>query len=69
MKVLFSVLLIGFSFAAFAQTDTLIYAQGNITSAATKEPVVARISYQSLPYGSKVGFFFREFILVSAFRQ
>jgi OOP family OmpA-OmpF porin len=57
MKVLFSVLLIGFSFAAFAQTDTLIYAQGNITSAATKEPVVARISYQSLPYGSKVGFF------------
>jgi outer membrane protein OmpA-like peptidoglycan-associated protein len=57
MKVLFSVLLIGFSFAAFAQADTLIYAQGNITSAATKEPVVARISYQSLPYGSKVGFF------------
>lgn len=57
MKVLFSVLLIGFSFAALAQTDTLIYAQGNITSAATKEPVVARISYQSLPYGSKVGFF------------
>lgn len=57
MKVLFSVLLIGFSFAAFSQTDTLIYAQGNITSAATKEPVVARISYQSLPYGSKVGFF------------
>lgn len=57
MKVLFSVLLIGFSFAAFAQADTLIYAHGNITSAATKEPVVARISYQSLPYGSKVGFF------------
>lgn len=57
MKVLFSALLVGISLGAFAQTDTLIYAQGNITSAATKEPVVARISYQSLPYGSKVGFF------------
>ncbi|MBL7873037.1 MAG: OmpA family protein [Cyclobacteriaceae bacterium] len=37
-------------------TDTLIYAQGNIVNGLTKEPVVARISYQSLPYGSKVGF-------------
>ncbi len=41
---------------AFAQVDTLIYAQGKIINAVTKEPVVARISYQSLPYGSKVGF-------------
>ncbi|MCW5910583.1 MAG: OmpA family protein [Cyclobacteriaceae bacterium] len=57
MKILFSVLLVGFTSTVFAQADTLIYAQGNITSAATKEPVVARISYQSLPYGSKVGFF------------
>lgn len=57
MKVLFSVLLTAVTSAVFAQADTLIYAQGNITSAATKEPVVARISYQSLPYGSKVGFF------------
>ncbi|MBL7874500.1 MAG: hypothetical protein JNL53_02485, partial [Cyclobacteriaceae bacterium] len=38
------------------EIDTLIYAQGNIISSLTKEPVVARISYQSLPYGSKVGF-------------
>lgn len=36
--------------------DTLIYAQGKIINGITKEPVVARISYQSLPYGSKVGF-------------
>jgi OmpA-OmpF porin, OOP family len=36
--------------------DTLIYAQGNIINAITKEPVMARISYQSLPYGNKVGF-------------
>jgi OmpA-OmpF porin, OOP family len=41
----------------FAQsTDTLIYAQGKITNATTKEPVTAKISYQSLPYGNKVGF-------------
>jgi outer membrane protein OmpA-like peptidoglycan-associated protein len=40
---------------AQAQTDTLIYAVGKITNAASKEPVVARISYESLPYGSKVG--------------
>ncbi|MEQ8304204.1 MAG: OmpA family protein [Cyclobacteriaceae bacterium] len=41
---------------AYAQpADTLIYAVGNITSAATNEPVEARISYESLPYGSKVG--------------
>lgn len=43
--------------AAFGQTaDTMIYAQGNIINAITKEPVVAKISYQSLPYGSKIGF-------------
>lgn len=40
----------------FAQVaDTLTYASGNITSAETNEPIVARISYQSLPYGSVVG--------------
>lgn len=40
----------------FAQdADTLIYASGNIISAETKEPVNARVSYQSLPYGSVVG--------------
>lgn len=37
------------------EADTLIYAQGNITSSATKEPVVAKVFYQSLPYGSKIG--------------
>lgn len=40
---------------SIAQVDTLTYASGNIISAETKEPVVARISYQSLPYGSVVG--------------
>jgi OmpA-OmpF porin, OOP family len=57
MKALFSIVLSGLASVVFAQADTLIYAQGNITSAATKGPVVARISYQSLPYGSKVGFY------------
>jgi outer membrane protein OmpA-like peptidoglycan-associated protein len=37
------------------QVDTLTYATGKITSAVTAEPVVARIFYQSLPYGSKIG--------------
>ena len=36
-------------------TDTLIYAQGKIVNAVTKEAVIAKISYQSLPYGNKVG--------------
>ena len=35
--------------------DTLVYAEGQILNAATREPVTARITYQSLPYGNKVG--------------
>lgn len=38
-----------------AEMDSLIVAQGRIINAVTKEPVVARIVYQSLPYGSRVG--------------
>ncbi|MBX2899096.1 MAG: OmpA family protein [Cyclobacteriaceae bacterium] len=48
--------IVGLGSTCFSQTDTLVYALGSITSAATKEPVSARISYQSLPYGSKIGF-------------
>jgi OmpA-OmpF porin, OOP family len=41
---------------AFSQeSDSLIYAEGNIISAETKEPVKARITYQSEPYGNMVG--------------
>lgn len=40
---------------AFGQSDSLIYAEGNIINAATKEPITARITYQSLPYGNKMG--------------
>jgi OmpA-OmpF porin, OOP family len=35
--------------------DTLIYAEGKIFNSITKEPVNAKIVYQSLPYGSKIG--------------
>lgn len=45
------------SISGICQTaDTLIYAQGKIVNGLTKEPIVAKISYQSLPYGSRVGF-------------
>lgn len=40
---------------SFSQEDTLIYATGKIISAASKEPVVARVTYESLPYGSHAG--------------
>ncbi len=41
--------------AVAQESDTLIYAQGKIVNSVTKEAVVAKISYQSEPYGSKVG--------------
>lgn len=47
-------LMLGFA-AAAQSADTLIYAEGKILNAATREPVQAKITYQSLPYGAKVG--------------
>ncbi len=41
--------------ASFSQADSLIVAEGKVYNAETKEPVVARITYQSLPYGNRVG--------------
>lgn len=56
MKVTIQLFFVFVCRLAIAQTnDTLIYAQGKIVNANTKEPITARISYQSLPYGSKVG--------------
>jgi outer membrane protein OmpA-like peptidoglycan-associated protein len=53
-KLLSLLLLIATS--AYCQAeDSLIYAVGKIVNAETKEPVNARVTYQSLPYGSKVG--------------
>lgn len=37
------------------QRDTVIYAVGKIFNHDTKEPITAKISYQSLPYGNIVG--------------
>jgi OmpA-OmpF porin, OOP family len=41
---------------AFAQSlDSTVVAQGKVINAETKELVMARITYQSLPYGNKMG--------------
>jgi OmpA-OmpF porin, OOP family len=52
-------LLFAFGFgvsAAIAQpADSLIYAEGKVLNAVTKELISARITYQSLPYGNRVG--------------
>ena len=40
--------------AAQAQ-DSLVYAEGKVINAATRQPVNARITYESLPYGNKIG--------------
>ena len=46
------------SYASFAQPkDTLVYAIGKIFNHESKEPIAAKISYQSLPYGNMVGIF------------
>jgi outer membrane protein OmpA-like peptidoglycan-associated protein len=56
-KFIFLIFLTALVSKGWSQTsDTLIYAQGNIISSSTKEPVVSKISYKSLPYGSKAGF-------------
>ena len=53
----FVLTLMTFVYTAGAQgPDSLIYAEGKIINATTKEPITARITYQSLPYGSKIGF-------------
>lgn len=56
MRSLFGLLLILGSLPTFGQeADTLIYAEGKVVNAETGQPVVARIVYESLPYGNRVG--------------
>ena len=50
--------------SCYCASNTIVYAQNNpvlvtgiIIDAETKEPVKARVYYESLPYGSKVGLF------------
>jgi outer membrane protein OmpA-like peptidoglycan-associated protein len=51
-----SFLLSCLSYVTLAQSqDSLVYAEGKITNAETKEPINARINYTSLPYGNRVG--------------
>lgn len=55
-RVIFFWIMTGLISPGYSQAiDTLIYATGKIISAETKEPVTAKVSYQSLPYGSVVG--------------
>jgi outer membrane protein OmpA-like peptidoglycan-associated protein len=50
------VFLLTVSINAFSQSvDSLTYAEGDILSAETKQPVTARITYKSLPYGNRIG--------------
>lgn len=37
------------------EIDSLIYAEGNVLSAESKEPINAHITYKSLPYGNRIG--------------
>ncbi|HEY9046191.1 MAG TPA: OmpA family protein [Ohtaekwangia sp.] len=53
--ILFVVVLSGALQVLGQSADSLIYAEGRILNAATKEPVTARVTYQSLPYGNRVG--------------
>lgn len=44
------------SMMASAQaSDSLIYAEGRIINADTNEPIIARIVYESVPYGNRIG--------------
>lgn len=52
---LFTLFLLIAATAYCQPVDSLIYAEGKILSAETKEPITARVTYQSLPYGSKIG--------------
>src|SRR5690242_14245638 len=45
----------GVLYSTAQTTDSLVTAQGRIINAETKEPLTAKITYQSLPYGNKVG--------------
>lgn len=45
----------GMAIGQETETDSLIYAAGNIISAETGEPIKARIVYESVPYGSRIG--------------
>jgi len=56
MRVFITLIFLSTNVFAFSQgMDSVITAQGRVINAETKEPLSARITYQSLPYGNKVG--------------
>lgn len=55
-RIIVLVVAAGISLPVAAQSaDSTVVAQGKIINAETKEPITARITYQSLPYGNKMG--------------
>lgn len=55
MRVFILCVLCFIAFTTKAQSDSLIVVEGRVLNADTKEPVVARITYQNLPYGNRMG--------------
>jgi OOP family OmpA-OmpF porin len=56
MKALFTCIFSLMYLSGICQSpDTLIYAQGKIINGITKAQVIAKISYESLPFGNMVG--------------
>jgi outer membrane protein OmpA-like peptidoglycan-associated protein len=57
MRLLFFLFVLTVSLPGMSQVaDTLFYAEGKIISAITREPITAKITYESLPFGNRVGF-------------
>jgi len=55
-RIFYFLIFFSVSSVSFGQIlDSVITAQGRVVNAETKELVAARITYQSLPYGNKVG--------------
>jgi OmpA-OmpF porin, OOP family len=55
MRKVFFAFFATFLFVAAHAQDSLVYAEGRVINAATKELVTAKITYESLPYGNKIG--------------
>ncbi len=51
----FGLFLLSIRFIQAQSSDTTIFAQGKIMNASNKQAVIAKVSFQSLPYGNKVG--------------
>ena len=56
MKLVASLFVLVITLFPLSAQDSLVHAEGQVLNAETREPVTAaRIVYQSLPYGNKVG--------------